>query len=140
MRNLSYNFQRPLALVLVLFMSGNAAYSFDVWFVTPPFTSACSSLVEELPVDNECKKRFCQQLSNSFESLPFLQMMRGCFPEGTEGAEGIVGACIETADSVRENLSDLDLLWVPILHEHKNVVNIYLNRFEDDYEGLCRRF
>jgi hypothetical protein len=137
MKQLSNNFKLLISAVLVLFMSGNAAYSGDVWFVTPPFTSACSSLVEELPVENECKKRFCQQLSNSFESLPFLQMVRGCFPEGTEG---IVGACIETADSVREKLSDLDLLWVPILHEHKNVVNIYLNRFEDDYEGLCRRF
>ena len=137
MRNLSNNFKSLLAAVLVLFMSGNAAYSGDVWFVTPPFTSACSALVEELPVDNECKNRFCQKLSNSFESFPFLQMVRGCFPEGTEG---IVAACYQTADTVREDLRNLALLWQPILQVHENVVNIYLNRFDDDYEGLCHLF
>jgi len=118
-------------------MSGNAAYSGDAWVETPPFTMACSALVEELPVVNECKNRFCQKLSDSFEGLPFLQMVRGCV---TEGTEGIVAACIETADSARDKLRDFALLWIPILHEHENVVNIYLNRFEDDYEGLCRRF
>ena len=137
MKQLSINFKLLISAVLVLFMSGNAAYSGDAWVETPPFTMACSALVEELPVDNECKNRFCQKLSDSFESLPFLQMVRGCV---TEGTEGIVAACIETADSARDNLRDFALLWIPILHEHENVVNIYLNRFEDDYEGLCRRF